>query len=124
MFLFNNPPCFIPEKYAADMETDFNPYNFADPGNNNPRQQSEKNAVDSEKGNCGNAENVTEYQQKKAHSKSPVTKRGNIAGQTIHISRQSQGDGIAVKFRKEYFSDKKTYGCQKQEHKNSYRFFI
>ena len=28
MLFLNDPPCFIPEKYAADMETDFNPYNL------------------------------------------------------------------------------------------------
>lgn len=76
------------------------------------------------KGIVGIPKTLQRISKKKTHCKSPITKRGNIAGQTIHISRQSQGDGIAVKFRKEYFSDKKTYGCQKQEHKNSYRFFI
>lgn len=62
MLFLNDPPCFIPEKYAADVETDFNPYNFADPGNNDSWQKTEKNAVDGEKRNRGDTENVTENQ--------------------------------------------------------------
>lgn len=48
------------------------------------------------KGIVGIPKTLQRISKKKTHCKSPVTKRGNIAGQTIHISRQSQGDGIAV----------------------------
>lgn len=58
MFFLNNPSCFVSEKYAADVETDFNTDDFADPGNNNSRQKTEKNAVDGEERDCRNSEDI------------------------------------------------------------------
>ena len=71
MLFLNDPPCFIPEKYAADMKTDFNPYNFADPGNNDSRQKTEKNAVDVRKGIVGIPKTLQRISKKRLTAKAP-----------------------------------------------------
>ena len=54
MLLLNEQPRLPAEKDAADVKADFNADDFAKPGNQYPREQSEKGAVYSEKGNSGN----------------------------------------------------------------------
>lgn len=62
------------------METDFNPYNFADPGNNDPRQKTEKNAVDGEKRNRGDTEKRYRESVKKGSLQKPRNQKRKYSG--------------------------------------------
>ena len=82
--------CLIPQQRPRQPETHFNSQYFTDPGNNNPRHQSENNAIYRQKGNRRNSQRIGKYNHEYTDQNGTIAKRRNIIGQTIQIAFHSQ----------------------------------
>jgi hypothetical protein len=99
MLFLNDGTGLFAEENTADMKADFNADHFADPGNDNARNESEQGTIYSEEGDSRYAKYIAEDKEANAHQKSTISKRGNIVCQPIHITGHGQMDRMIIELR-------------------------